>query len=63
MWTAYKELNPKTQYLACKVMTSLFWDEHGIIFIKYLKKAQGTIANYIEVLERLKDEIVENYSF
>ena len=40
-WTAYDEPTPKrgkTQRFAGKVMSSAFWDAHGIIFIEYLEK-------------------------
>ena len=40
-WTARDEPNPKrgkTQQSVGKVMASVFWDSHGIIFIDYLKK-------------------------
>ena len=39
-WTAPGEnrpKRPKTQQSAGKVMTSVFWDTHGIIFIDYLQ--------------------------
>lgn len=29
---------PKTQQLASKVMASVFWDAHGILFIDYLER-------------------------
>ncbi|CAK1586950.1 unnamed protein product [Parnassius mnemosyne] len=57
------EPNPKrgkTQQSAGKVMASVFWDAHRIIFIDYLGK--GKIINsdyYIALLERLKDEILK----
>ncbi|KAF7271646.1 hypothetical protein GWI33_015495 [Rhynchophorus ferrugineus] len=40
-WTAHDEPAPKrrkTQQSAGKVMASVFWDAHGIIFINYLEK-------------------------
>ena len=42
-WTAQDEPAPKrgkTQQLAVKVMASVFWDAHGIIFINYLEKGR-----------------------
>jgi histone-lysine N-methyltransferase SETMAR len=62
-WTAYDEPNPKrgkTQQSAGKVMASVFWDAHGIIFIDYLQKGQTINSDYyIALLERLKDEIAK----
>ncbi|GFY35013.1 mariner Mos1 transposase [Trichonephila clavipes] len=62
-WTARDEPTPKrgkTQKSAGKVMASLFWDIHGIIFIDYLKKGKPTNSDYyVALLERLKDEIAE----
>ena len=40
-WTAAGEprpKRPKAQQSAGKVMASVFWDAHGIIFIDYLEK-------------------------
>lgn len=60
-WVARDEPNPtrgKTQRSAGKVMASVFWDAHGIIFIDYLPKGQKINSDYyIALLERLKDEI------
>ncbi|KAL7724069.1 hypothetical protein ACLKA6_012721 [Drosophila palustris] len=51
---------PKTQQLAGKVMASVFWDAHGIIFIDYLQKGQTINSDYyMALLERLKDEIAK----
>ncbi|XP_076266061.1 histone-lysine N-methyltransferase SETMAR-like [Rhynchophorus ferrugineus] len=53
-WTAHDEPAPKrgkTLQSAGKVMASVFWDAHGIIFIDYLEK--GRIINsdyYIAVI-------------
>lgn len=62
-WTASDEPNPKrgkTQQSAGKVMASVFWDAHGIIFIDYLQKGQTINSDYyIALLERLKGEITE----
>ena len=44
-WTVVSEnrpKRPKTQMTA-KVLASVFWDTHGILFIDYLEK--GTIIN------------------
>lgn len=49
---------PKTQESAGKVMASVFWDSHGIIFIDYLEKGKTiTGAYYASLLDRLNDEI------
>lgn len=62
-WTAYGESNPtrgKTQQSAGKVMASVFWDTHGIIFIDYLEKGKTINSDYyIALLERLKAEIAQ----
>lgn len=62
-WTASDEPNPKrgkTQQSAGKVMASVFWDAHGIIFIDYLQKGQTINSDYyIALLERLKAEIAK----
>ncbi|XP_018349932.1 PREDICTED: histone-lysine N-methyltransferase SETMAR-like [Trachymyrmex septentrionalis] len=63
-WTAAGESRPKrpkTQTSAGKVMASVFWDAHGILFIDYLEKG-GRINSeyYMALLTRLKAEIVEN---
>lgn len=61
-WRASDEPNPKrgkTQQSAGKVMASVFWDAHGIIFIDYLQKGQTINSDYyIALLDRLKKEIV-----
>jgi len=47
------------QSLDGKVM--VFWDSHRIIFIDYLKKGKTNDSDYyIALLERLKEEILEN---
>ncbi|XP_054745939.1 histone-lysine N-methyltransferase SETMAR-like [Anastrepha obliqua] len=44
---------PKAQQSAGKIMTSVFWDTHGIIFIDYLQKGQTINSDYyIVLLER-----------
>ncbi|KAF7266531.1 hypothetical protein GWI33_020156 [Rhynchophorus ferrugineus] len=59
-WTAHDEpatKRGKTQQSAGKVMTSIFWDAHGIIFIDYLEKGRTINSEYyIELLNRLKDK-------
>ena len=37
--------HPKTQQSAGKVMTSVFWDAHGVILINYLK--EGRLLKHI----------------
>ena len=62
-WTAKGENRPKrskSQISAGKVLASVFWDEHGILFIDYLEK--GRIVNneyYMALLLRLKEEIAK----
>ncbi|GFW18407.1 mariner Mos1 transposase [Trichonephila clavipes] len=62
-WTARDEPTPKrgkTQKSSGNVMTSVFWDTHGIILIDYLKRGKTINSDYyVALLERLKDEIVE----
>ena len=51
---------PKTQQSAGKVMVSVFWNAHGIIYIDYLEKGKYINSDYyIELLVRLKDEIAK----
>ncbi|XP_047139010.1 histone-lysine N-methyltransferase SETMAR-like [Hydra vulgaris] len=62
-WTARDEPTPKRgkiQQSAGKVMASVFWDTHVIIFIDYLKKGKTINSDYyIALLERLTDEIAK----
>ena len=62
-WTARDEPTPKrgkTQKSVGKVMSSVFWDTHGIIFIDYLKKGKTINSDYyVALLGPLKDEIAE----
>lgn len=52
---------PKAVYSAGKVMASVFWDSHGIIFIDYLEKGKTiTGAYYASLLDKLKEEISKN---
>ena len=49
---------PKTQESPGKVMVNVFWDAHGVIFIDYLEEGRTiTGAYYVELLDRLIDEI------
>ena len=49
---------PKTQHSAEKLMASVFWDAHGVIFIDYLEKGRPiTGAYYAALLYRLVDEV------
>ncbi|XP_053955122.1 histone-lysine N-methyltransferase SETMAR-like [Anastrepha ludens] len=48
-WTGSGESRPKrpkTQQSAGKVMTSVFWDSLGIIFINYLEKCKTINSDY-----------------
>ncbi|KAF7264547.1 hypothetical protein GWI33_023066 [Rhynchophorus ferrugineus] len=57
--TAHDEPAPKRgkmQQSAGKVVVSVFWDAHGIIFIGYLEKEGPSTAT---ITWRLKDEIAE----
>ena len=60
-WTAVGERRPKrpkTQQLAGKVMVSVFWDVHGILFIDYLEKGKTINSDYyMTLLGRLSAEI------
>ena len=60
-WTAAGESRlkrPKTQQCAGKVMASVFWDAHSILFNDYLEKGK-TINSvyYMALLDRLSTEI------
>lgn len=49
---------PKTQTSAGKVMASVFWDTHGILFIDYLEKGKTINSEYyMALLDRLSEEI------
>ena len=62
-WTAVSQKRPnrpKTQMWAGKVMASVFWDAHGVLFIDYLEKSKTINSEcYIGQLIRLKNEIGE----
>ena len=50
--------SPKTQQSAGKVMASVFWDAHGVIFIDYLEKGRIITGGYrAALLFRLVDEV------
>ena len=59
-WTAAGESRPKRpkpQQWAGKVMASVFWDAHGIVFIDYLEKSKTINSDYyIALLDRLSAE-------
>ena len=53
----------KTQKYAGKVMASVFWDAHVVIFIDYLKKGRTiTGAYYAALFDRLVDEIRKKWT-
>ena len=65
-WTAVGEKRPKrpkTQMWPSKVMASVFWDAHGVLFIDYLEKGKKINSErYIGQLMRLKNEIGKKQS-
>ena len=51
---------PKTQISAGKVLASVFWGAHGILFIDYLEKGRTINSEYYTaLLVRLKKEIAK----
>ena len=60
-WTAAGESHPKrpkTELWAGKVMASVFWDPHGILFNDYLEKGKTVKSDYyMALLHRLSAEI------
>ncbi len=51
---------PHMQQSASKVMVSVFWDVHRIIYIDYLEKGTSTNSNYyIKLLVYLKNKITK----
>ena len=55
---------PKTQRSAEKIMASVFWDAHGVIFIDYLEKRRTiTGVYYAALLGLLVDEIRRKRSY
>ena len=65
-WTAVGESRPtrlKTQQWAGKVMASVFWDAHGILFIDYFEKGKTNNSDcYMALLDRLSAEIKKKRS-
>ena len=63
-WTAESESCPKrrkTQQWAGKVMASVFWDAHGILFINNLEEGRTINSDYyMALLDRLSAEIKKN---
>ena len=52
-WTAASESRPKqpkTQTSAGKVLASVLWDVHGILFIDYLEKGRTINSDYLIAL-------------
>ena len=62
-WVASGESAPKkakTVRSAGKVMATVFWDAHGIIFIDFLEKGKTiTRVYYASLLDCFNDEIKE----
>ena len=60
-WTAADESRPKrstTQQWAARVMASVFWDTHGILFIDYCEKGKTINSEYyMASLDRLSAKI------
>ena len=60
-WIAVGESRPKrlkTQQWTRKVIASVFWDAHGILFIDYLEKGKAINSDYyMALLDRLSTEI------
>jgi len=53
-WTTTGESRPKrpkTQMSADKVLTSVFWNAHGILFFDYLQKGGTINSEYYIVFE------------
>ena len=65
-WTAAGESRPKrprTQQWADKVMASVFWNAHGILFIDYLEKGKTINSDYyMALLDRLSAGIKKKRS-
>ena len=62
-WTAKGEnrsKRPKTQMSASKVLASVFWDAHGILFIDCLRKGRTINSEYyMALLVHLKEAIAK----
>ena len=60
-WSAAGESRPKRpkiQHWAGKVMASVFWDAHGILFIDYLEKSKAINSDYcMALLDQFSAEI------
>ena len=54
---------PKTQQSAGKVVASVFWDTHGIIFDYLERRNTITGAYYAALLDRLVDVIRKKWSY
>ena len=53
---------PRTQRSAGKVMGSIFWDAHSIIFIDYFEKGKAIIGEYcVTLLDQLNEEIEKKW--
>jgi len=53
---------PKDQHSARKIIASVFWDAHSIIFIYYLQKGRIVMKGYYAVLlDKLNDEIKKKW--
>ena len=63
-WTAARESRPKrlkTQQWAGKVMASVFWDAHDILFIDCLEKGKTIKSDYyMALLGRSSAEMKKN---
>ena len=52
-WTAAGESRPKepkTRQWSAKLIASVFWDAHGILFIDYLEKGKTINSDYYMAL-------------
>ena len=59
-WTTKSGNRPKTHMSTGKVLLSVFWDEHGILFIDYLEKRRTINSEYcMALLVYLKEEIAK----
>ncbi|XP_055615314.1 histone-lysine N-methyltransferase SETMAR-like [Toxorhynchites rutilus septentrionalis] len=53
-----RQKQQKDQRSAAKVLASVFWDTHGIIFIDYLQKRKTITGEYCAaLLDKLNDDI------
>ncbi|XP_014475539.1 PREDICTED: uncharacterized protein LOC106744915 [Dinoponera quadriceps] len=52
-----KVLQSDQKQSARKVLATVFWDAHGIIFIEYLEKGRTITGEYYASLDRMNDEI------